>query len=188
MKGRQSTRRALAIGALVGFTSMATLSAGGASATTSCARPHEQEALNARVLQTELMVAALACQDQASYNSFVTKFRSELVEHGRLLRGYFERSQGGGGAKSLNALVTRLANESSQRSMVHRVGFCQQASLLFEESQRTDPGDFGSLIQKAGLQGVHGVRACGASAPTQLTVGYGAKEASLTPAAEEPRQ
>ena len=66
--------------------------AGGQAIAADCARPQELHALNTRVLQTELMVAALACGYQAGYNRFVGAFRHDLIEQGGTLRATLERN------------------------------------------------------------------------------------------------
>ncbi|MGH8626401.1 MAG: hypothetical protein ACREYC_14420 [Gammaproteobacteria bacterium] len=103
-----------------------------------CAQPHERTALSTRVLQTELMVAALCCGNRPLYNAFVTKFRGQLVKQGRSLRSFFHRHHGGGGEENLNSFITRLANEASQRSNADRAAFCSQASSLFRQLSNDD--------------------------------------------------
>lgn len=152
------------------------LSAGVASAT-KCAQPKEQEALNTRVLQTELMVAALSCNNQPLYNAFVTKFQKQLVSNGHSLRSFYEREHGTNGPTQLNAMVTRVANEASQVSNDQHIGFCYQASLLFSQALKTDPRDFQTLLDKPMLRGRHGIVPCGATAQAdvqQPVAGFGA--------------
>ncbi|MGH6634685.1 MAG: hypothetical protein ACRED0_00615 [Gammaproteobacteria bacterium] len=103
-----------------------------------CAQPHEHTALNARVLQTELMVAALSCGNRPLYNAFVRKFRGELGKQGHSLRLFFARHYAGRGEKDLNVFITRLANETSQRSNADRAAFCSQASSLFYQLLNAD--------------------------------------------------
>ncbi len=145
--------------------------AGTESAVAGCAQPHEERALNARILQTELMVAALQCQNSAAYNDFVIKFREHLVSQSESLRGMFIRQYGASANSHLNALVTRLANQASQRSMAKRAGFCQQANLLFAEAQAADTMELERIAAKTAAEAVgHGVQTCGDPGPI---VGYG---------------
>ena len=51
-----------------------------------CASDTDLAALNARVLQTELMVAALSCDEKQRYNSFVTAYREVLRDRGQALQ------------------------------------------------------------------------------------------------------
>lgn len=137
-----------------------------------CARSGDQLALDARVLQTELMVGALTCNNQLLYNEFVRKYRHQLVEQGKSLQAFFRRQHGGAASAHLNDFVTRLANEASQRSMMQRVGFCRQSSLLFAEALNGEKPDLKGLIRMAAAQGVHGVRPCGSSS-SETVAGYG---------------
>lgn len=95
-------------------------------------KPHEQTALRVRVLQSNLMVAALTCKMEGAYNATVTKFRSELTQHGRALRGYFDRAYGSKGVAKLDNLVTQLANEAASRSNKQRGEFCSSARRVFD--------------------------------------------------------
>ncbi len=79
------------------------------------ATPAERSALNVRLLQSDMMVAALSCQLRDDYNAMVRRFGPELARHGSDLRGLFARTYGSGGEAELNKYVTRLANESSAR-------------------------------------------------------------------------
>ncbi|TCS60956.1 hypothetical protein [Varunaivibrio sulfuroxidans] len=97
-----------------------------------CAAPRDQVALKTRVLQSNLMVAALTCGLRPRYNAFVTDFRSELVTQGHILRSFFRRSFGASGERRMNAFVTRLANEASLRRTRDTAGFCRRAETVFD--------------------------------------------------------
>ncbi len=91
--------------------------------------PKEREAINFRLLQTELMVAALSCgrdDFKSKYNTFVVRFRPALRHNGRALRAIFRRAYGHNGKRRLDKYVTRLANEASVRSM-ENASFCETA-------------------------------------------------------------
>ena len=51
-------------------------------------------AVQTRKLQTELMVSALYCGQQARYNAFVRRFESELVVSGQKLKALFVSRHG----------------------------------------------------------------------------------------------
>lgn len=102
-----------------------------AAAAPYCANAREHMALTARVLQTELVVAALACGQKAEYNAFVNRFKTVLVERGGNLKSYFRRSYGGAANRHLDALITDLANRASQRNNEHSGLFCAGAAKLF---------------------------------------------------------
>lgn len=160
--GRMGLMCALALAAVLVFPGLA--------AAQNCARPNEQKALNARLLQTELMVAALVCEKQQNYNDFILKFQTQLVDRSKSLRSLYQRLHGGAASKRLNALVTRLANGASQRSNQQYVGFCRQAQLLFEESQTLETSNFDAFASKASRLQDTGTPPCGGS----NVVGYGA--------------
>jgi hypothetical protein len=84
-----------------------------------CPSIAEASAERVRVLQTELMVAALKCRGREDlglfekYNTFVRKFTPELVEHGKTLTGYFQRSYGNSYRQKMDKYITSLANTVS---------------------------------------------------------------------------
>ncbi len=95
-----------------------------------CARPAERTALELRVLQSELMVAALTCDYQVSYNAFVTKFQPTLSKQGPVLKKYFQRVKGDS-TRSLDRFITSLANGASQLSRTQGQAFCAAAHAAF---------------------------------------------------------
>lgn len=141
-----------------------------AEAAESCSRPADQMALNTRVLQTELMVGALACNNHRLYNEFVAKYRSELIKQGQSLRELYDRRHGRAGTTHMNALVTRLANEASQRSVTERYGFCRQSALLFARALDKANSSLGQLIEVAANEGLDGVQNCSSN----TVAGFGA--------------
>jgi len=147
-----------------------------------CARQSDEKALNARLLQTELMVGALACGNQSQYNAFVQRFRGRLVDEGKSLQQMFSREYKGAANRELNALITRLANQSSQRSMVNRIGFCEQNRLLFAEALEADAGGFDRLVEKVTAVAGHGIRPCDAP-----VVGYGTASRNAPSTVTSPR-
>lgn len=157
-------RWAFARGLIVGLATMALPAVG--MAATACATPKDLAALNARVLQTELMVAALTCGEKARYNAFVMGFKSVLGDHGLSLRTMFARVHGSGGKRQLNGFVTKLANDASQGSLAARGGYCAGASALFEEVLNTPTSDFDALAAKPWISSRHGYSPCVRSAAT----------------------
>lgn len=103
-----------------------------------CFSKHEQRAHFVRQLQTELMVAALSCKNQAldlrgRYTAFVSKFGPKLAENADTLRGYFVRAHGKGGhMRQFDAYITALANEASKRSM-GLDNFCDEMQPVFDK-------------------------------------------------------
>ncbi len=125
-----------------------------------CARSTELSGLRARVLQTELMVAALSCGESARYNAFVTRFRGELVVESKRMQGYFSRVHGGRASKELNAFVTELANNSSQRSLTEAATFCPQAAALLDDALKMEPKQLRSFAAQQSFADAHGIDSC----------------------------
>jgi len=126
-----------------------------------CATPKENAALESRVLLSELMVAALSCNQRPSYNAVVARYQSEMAGTGKALKAYFSRVHGARSAQELNGFVTRMANEASQRSLSDFEAFCSAAeakfSALMDERQPRSFESFASLQPGASS---HGVTAC----------------------------
>lgn len=137
---------------------IASFAAGQASAM--CVSSSERQAMTMRVLQTELMVAALTCGQQGEYNQFVRQFEGELVTQGKTLRSTFQRLYGGKGQPRLDGFVTRLANEASQRSIGDRAAFCPRASELFSVVLKTPPAALVSVAEQQPFSDEHGASEC----------------------------
>jgi hypothetical protein len=91
----------------------------------------ERASLEMRVMQSELMVAALSCSSRDSYNAFVTRYQSQLVDHGKTMQNLFKRLHGGNAFNQINAFVTRMANEASLK-MIRDERFCAEANEMFQ--------------------------------------------------------
>jgi hypothetical protein len=99
-----------------------------------CFTEAEWKAAHVRVLQTDLNVAQLECMDVqgASYNeqykAFVARFGSRLTANAGLLKAHFH-----GAERELDQFITRIANDSSERSM-HDMAFCANSAALFQKA------------------------------------------------------
>ena len=101
-----------------------------------CYTPAETLAVQVRMLQSELMVAALACRDSnpelgmiSKYNAFVNRHSTGLVSQNRVLERHFDRHFGAQGKRRMDTLLTAIANDASKRSMTN--DFCGTAAGLF---------------------------------------------------------
>ncbi len=103
-----------------------------------CPTPAEKMALDVRVLQTKLMVAALSCNARNEYNSFVNRFQSALAPHGYALRKLFQRTYGKQGRYHLNRFITRLANNESSQRIAAGSQYCPAVRTLFNQVLNTD--------------------------------------------------
>ncbi|MEP4379037.1 MAG: hypothetical protein ABJ215_00040 [Alphaproteobacteria bacterium] len=113
-------------------------------------------AVRARVVQSEMMVAALSCGLRNQYNAVVAEFETELVSHGRVLRSMFTRTHGAGGQLALDRFVTKLANDASSRSNRARHAYCASAKRSFAEvlSRRVRLVDSGVRIVQEAANGL----------------------------------
>lgn len=102
-------------------------------------------AMQVRMLQTEMMVAALSCGAAGQYNAFVRKFAGQLVENGRMLRSHFARTHGKRGSARLDAFVTGLANTASVISIRNSRTFCPNLKAIFQKAL-SDPNQQLSVL------------------------------------------
>lgn len=99
-----------------------------AAAPQQCVSLEEAGAFKMRHLQSRLMVAALGCNQQAAYNTFVEHFRDHLVSAGGHLTNYYKRA---GGQAALNRHITDLANVAGLRRAESPTDYCTHAWNLF---------------------------------------------------------
>ena len=132
----------------------------GAFAKSSCATDEEIKALNARVLQSDLMVAALSCKQQPSYNAFVKKYQSELIRRSSSVQGYFKRVYGKSSEYQLNRFITNVANDSSTTSLrINESSFCGSAKDTFSKVLASSSRDLTPLVA-LDMSNRHGVPPC----------------------------
>lgn len=131
-----------------------------ARADSNCVRSSELGTLDVRLMQTELMVAALTCQRKPDYNRFVRQFETELVARGKALKALFRRMHGSKADSRLNRFVTRLANEASLRS-IQKTGYCASAARLFQATLQVPPGDLTAFAAAQPFSHAHGLPVCG---------------------------
>jgi hypothetical protein len=97
-----------------------------------CARPDELSAIQAAAIQQQLMVGALTCNEIPRFNTFQTSFGPELRASDASLSRMFKRLYGARqGEAEYHAFKTRLANDSSIRSIHDNTNYCQQTGGLF---------------------------------------------------------
>lgn len=149
--------------AIVRSAALAALFAAGAAGTASaavCASSKERVALETRMLQTELVVAALSCNERARYNEFVTRFKSEIGDGGQGLKRFFQRAYGKGAESRLNSFVTELANEASQRGIVYQGDYCGDAVKRFDAALALPPADLHKFAAAQSFATLHGYESC----------------------------
>ena len=134
-----------------------------------CAQPAEKAAFDVRALQSQLMVAALSCQQDEQYNTFVRQYKGELEGAYRGINAHFRRTAGARGQSSLDGYITSLANAQSQDGIRQGSNFCRNVTPLFAAALAA-PKNTEALAQLAVLNNLsnpHGRSECGgASAAT----------------------
>jgi hypothetical protein len=106
--------------------------AGQAQAASVCPMGSGLTARQVRLLQTELMVAALTCRSNSrleldsKYGVFAQRFGPELKVHADALKAEFK-----GNSTRLDKYVTGIANASSDVSLANN-NYCDQVSSLFD--------------------------------------------------------
>ncbi|HEX4158439.1 MAG TPA: hypothetical protein VHY79_08175 [Rhizomicrobium sp.] len=135
-----------------GVACIATLVLGAnAAAAPRCARPDEVTAIQAAMIQQELMVAALTCNEVEHFNAFQTNFGPELRTSDAKLARMFMRLYGARrGEAEYHAFKTRLANHSSMRSIRDNVSYCHEAASVFGSALTTEKPSLTSFV--AGVQ------------------------------------
>lgn len=152
--------RAWALGTVAAATVMLFSLSEGTAFARSCASEGDYAALSLRVLQSDLMVAGLRCRAYGKYNDFVQKFGPELQANGGVLKKFFTSQYGGGGITQLDMMVTRLANDSSNRAGVDTHSYCDQIGGMFDEALSVDKKQLTSYAVGRPQAGTHGFKRC----------------------------
>ena len=150
---------------LVLVAAAAQLAAGNVAWAGTCASPIEKAAFDSRVLQNELMVAALTCGETARYNAFVTKFQPQLTAHGKTVKSYFARTYGKRGEHELNQFMTRLANAATMRRMqMSMQDYCSSAVGLFNAATAVEPTALVAFASQTTFVSNSGIQTCSVQA------------------------
>ena len=128
-RGRSGTT-AKAMAALLAAASLAAPVSAGAAM---CVPTPDQASVGIRALQTELMVAGIKCSAER-WNSFARQFKTTIKADADRLQSLFRKRYGRAGPTRMNAFVTQLANDASQRSNgTAEADYCRQEDALFEK-------------------------------------------------------
>lgn len=127
-----------------------------------CVKGEDENALQVRVVQTELMVAALSCNASPRYNAFVQTYQKDLMAAHNQLRKLFKRIYGGSANTELNAFITRLANDSSKRSIANITIFCQNATTMYDGALVTEGVQLAAFVPAQPVAQLHGFESCAA--------------------------
>ena len=129
-----------------------------------CVQPAEKAAFDIRALQSQLMVAALSCQQDQQYNTFVRQYSSELGGAYRGIQTHYRRTAGARGQTSLDGYITSLANAQSQDGIRQGSNFCANVLPLFAAALAAPKSAEGlaTVAQQNNLSNPHGRPDCGA--------------------------
>ena len=89
-----------------------------------------QQAFNVIGLKSALMVAALSCNQQSSYDAFMTQFQPHILEEQHVMDAYFRRMVRYG-QSSEDTFVTLLANNQSVTGIAQGKIFCLNNTAEF---------------------------------------------------------
>ena len=176
-----SMKRAMRVAAALVAVSMAAPCVAQAAETLKCASVEEGDAFRLRHLQSRLMVAALGCNQQAAYNTFVDHFRPTLVSAGGKITDYFKRV--GGGQSALNQHITELANAAGLSRAEDPATFCKQTWEMFwlleQDPQTLTKIAEGNLLKTPQPQSCSVSVAAGALTPAKnITAAFDATKAA----------
>jgi hypothetical protein len=106
-----------------------------APAAARCAREEEQQAFDITALKSELMVMGVSseCRQDAQYNAFVNRYRSQLVAADRAVTDWFKHSFGRAATSHQDAFITELANLRSRTAQSLGSDYCPRNKLIFAE-------------------------------------------------------
>lgn len=124
-----------------------------------CSTQSDSAVLTTRVLQAELMVAALSCGQKDVYANFVDRFSDTLIDNGASLRAYFKSHYGEKARGALNSFVTRLANQASGRS-VRTQNYCNGAARKFAAVMKLDGDAIRAFAIRQPYANSHGFVSC----------------------------
>jgi hypothetical protein len=130
----------------------------------SCLQPAERTAMEVRALQSQLMVAALACNKTDQYNAFVTRYQRDLGDAYKSVTSHFKRVHGNvQGQKQLDIYITQLANAQSQDGIDQGSTFCQNVAPLFQQAmvQQGSMATLASLTTQSNVVVPYSLDTCG---------------------------
>ena len=140
---------------------VAVAAASAASAGSKCATSAEVTAIQAAAVQQQLMVAALTCNTVTDFNAFQTGFSTELRRSDRRLLSMFRRLYGARrGRAEYHAFKTRLANDSSVRSIHDNAAYCREARLVFAAALRPDRPTLANFVSGVAVHEESPVNSC----------------------------
>jgi hypothetical protein len=103
------------------------------SAFAQCLLPTEKIAFDVRALQTQLMIAAITCNQRDDYNRFVVGHQRDLADAYNQIISHFARVYGGDGQDQADTYITDIANSQSHDGIAN-TSFCNHMKPLFYQA------------------------------------------------------
>lgn len=162
----------------VGAIALAVMTAAtGAIGAPRCATSDEVTAIQAAAIQQQLMVAALTCNQIEHFNAFQTSYSKELRRSDASLEHMFHRLYAGRGEAEYHAFKTRLANNSSIRSIHDNQNYCHDARLVFEAALISEKPSLASFVSGIEVTEPGPVGSCAMS----VAIGFSGTVAQVVP-------
>ena len=113
-----------------------------------CARPADKTAFDVAGLKSQLMVTAITCEATERYNTFIARYRPDLLAQEKVIKAYFVRNFGKKAQSQQDDYITSLANAQSQNGLKAGTAFCDRNLSMFEQVMKVhsgaELGDFAS--------------------------------------------
>jgi hypothetical protein len=119
--------------AIASVVSIGLFASAAAQAQTICTSAGDEAAFQVGALKSELTVLAIGCRNEDAYNSFVERYRSELVAKDGVVNAWFKRNYGGGAQRNYDQYITLLANEHAQLAQQEGTDYCPRLMIMFNE-------------------------------------------------------
>ena len=138
------------------------------AAAQSCARPADKTAFDVAGLKSQMMVTAITFDVTERYNSFVLRYRPDLVAQEKVLAAYFARNFGKKAQAHHDGYITALANSQPQTGLKAGSAFCERNLPAFDGVMKLRGGtklsDFAT-----GQQPVQPIELVGCATPDRRT-------------------
>ena len=105
-----------------------------------CARPADKTAFDVAGLKSQLMVTAITCEATERYNTFIMRYRPDLVAQEKVLTAYFVRSFGRKAQAEHDDYITSLANSQSENGLKSGTAFCDRNMAMFDDVMKLHGG------------------------------------------------
>ncbi len=105
-----------------------------------CARPADRTAFDVAGLKSQLMVTAITCEATERYNTFIARYRPDLLTQEKVLNAYFVRNFGKKAQAQHDDYITSLANTQSQNGLKAGTAFCERNISAFDEVMKLHGG------------------------------------------------